>query len=774
MIGLLALHGVLGLGCIAASACLGRRALLVGGVAPLVTLVWLVAQLPSVVDGRVLDEEVSWVPALDLSIALRLDGFALLMALLVAGIGVAVFAYSLSYFEAGSRDVGRLAGLLTLFAGAMLGIVLADDLLLLYTCWELTSVTSYLLIAHEHAEARARAAALHALLVTTAGGLSMLGGFVLLGHQAGTYRLSEILDAPPGGTATSVALVLVLLGVTTKSAQYPFHGWLPGAMAAPTPVSTYLHSATMVKAGIYLLARLAPVFAVLGFWRPLLGVIGLVTMVGGGLRALRQHDLKLLLAFSTVSQLGFLTVMLGVGTPAAVAAGCVLLLAHGLAKAALFMVVGTIDRTTGTRDLRHLPPLGRGWGPVTATAVVACASLAGVPLALGFVAKEASYASFVDGGVAGGGLFVAGLVVGSALTVGYCGRFLWGAFLHPRRRGGAEPSGPPSTAFVAPGALLALGTILLGVIPGALDGLVGAATRSLAQAPASTHLAVWHGWNLPLALSALTLVLGGLIIVVRPRLGRLLAVGDRIPSGADVYLGLLRGLNALANRVTGVVQNGSLPVYAGVILLTASVLPAVTLLSTGRWPGWPRVVETPAHVAVAVVVVGSALAAATNRRRLSAVLLLGMVGYGMAALFVVQGAPDLALTQVAIETLSTVLFVLVLRRLPAQFEKRASRQRRVLRLAIAGTVGASVFAFALFAADSRTARPISDAMVEQALPDGNGRNVVNVILVDFRGLDTLLEITVLAAAAIGAVALARVGRRAATQPTAAFEREGAP
>jgi multicomponent Na+:H+ antiporter subunit A len=766
LIWLLALHAVVGAAIVAGGRRIGRRGALLGAVPPLVTLGWLALEWSDVMAGTPVVEHTGWVPDLGIAIDLRLDAFAALMVLLVAGIGVVVMLYSSAYFASGGHDVGRLAGVLTLFAGAMLGVVLADDLLVLYTCWELTSVTSYLLIGHDHTEAKARAAALHALLVTVTGGLAMLGGFVLLGQAAGTFRLSEILEHPPSGGAVNAALALVLLGAFTKSAQYPFHGWLPGAMAAPTPVSAYLHSATMVKAGIYVLARFTPAFAVTGFWRPAVIGIGLLSMIGGGLRALRQNDLKLLLAFGTVSQLGFLAVLFGLGSQAAVEAGCVLLLAHGAFKAALFMVAGILDRQTGTRDLRELPPLGPGWWPLVAVAAVSAASMAGLPLLLGFVAKEAAYAAALESGFAWSGWVAGGLVAGSILTVAYSARIVWGAFVLPVRRRPAGPGqgreavpSPPPAAFLGPVAVLGVASVLLGLLPGRLDDLVGAATGALDESAPDAHLALWHGLGAPLALSAVTVALGALAFAARAPLARALSVGDRLPSGADVYLALLRGLHRTATRVTAVVQNGSLPIYAGVILLTAAVLPAVTLHMGASWPGWPEAVDTPAHLPVAALIIGSALAAATNRRRISAVLFLGLTGYAMAALYVVQGAPDLALTTVAIETLSTVLFVLVLRHLPVRFERKASRQRGVVRLVVAGTVGLSVFAFALLAGGSRTAEPVSSEMVQRSLPDGHGRNVVNVILVDFRGLDTMGEITVLAAAAIGAVALARAGRR---------------
>jgi multicomponent Na+:H+ antiporter subunit A len=767
VIALLALHGAVGLVVMAFGERLGRSGLLAGALPSAAALGWLAWQAPSVLDGEVVAERLSWVPALDLAFGLRLDGFGLLMALLVSGIGVLVFAYGLRYFPARRYALGRLAGLLTLFAGAMLGLVVADNLLALYVFWELTSVTSFLLIGNDHTEARSRAAALQALLVTGAGGLALLGGVVLLGTAAGTYSLSGLLADTPAGTTVTTGLVLIVVGAMTKSALYPFHSWLPGAMVAPTPVSAYLHSATMVTAGVYLLARFAPVYATTAPWRPLVLSVGLMTMVAAGLRALRQCDLKLLLAFGTVSQLGFLAVLFGAGTPEATLAGCMLLLAHALFKAALFMVVGILDHQAGTRDLRELPPLGPGWAPTRIVTVLSAASMAAVPLTVGFVAKESAYDAFGHGDLIGGGLVLAGIVGGSVLTVAYAARFVWGAFGAGRARTDRPPAPPPGVALLAPAGVLAAATVVTGVFPETLNRLVGAAAGALEPGTGTVHLALWHGFTGTLGLSALTLALGLALFALRAPVARLLALGHSLPSGADGYLWTLRGLNRLADRVTGVVQYGSLPLYCGIILLTAAAVPGWVLVTSRGWLRWPEVVDTWAHVPVAALLVAAALAAATVRHRFSAALFLGVVGYGMAGLFVVQGDPDLALTQVAIETLATVLFVLALRRLPDRFERTSTPRLRALRYGVSIVFGVAMFGVALEASAFQSPSPVAAEMVEQSLPEGHGRNVVNVILVDFRGWDTLGEITVLAVAAIGAVALARAGR----QPRSAGRRE---
>ena len=740
---------------------------------------WLATQLGELGDGGAVTESTAWIPELGLTVDLRLDGFAALMVALVAGIGVLVFWFAAGYFADATPDLGRLLGLLVLFGGSMAGLVLADNVFVLYMFWEATSITSYLLIGNSHENPRARAAALHALLVTGLGGLAMFVGLLLIGQAAGTFRLSDILADPPAGGAVTAGLVLVLIGATTKSAQYPFHSWLPGAMVAPTPVSAYLHSATMVKAGVYLVARFAPAFAEYAVWRPIVLTVGLVTMVFGGLRALRQHDLKLLLAFGTVSQLGLLFVLFGAGYEDAALAGTLMLLAHALFKAALFMVVGILDHQTGSRDLRALTGLDRRWRPLIVVGVVAAASMAGVPLAFGFVAKEQALAAFDPSGPGTwwwSAPLLAGLAAGSCLTFAYSVRWAWGAFT----AGGSDwqPAPPPApldrppgASFWAPPAVLAAVTLALGVAPVLGDGLVDAALRSLVPGARHVHLALWHGWTLALGLSLAVYAIGAALFVARRPVAGLLARGRVIPNGSDAYLSALRGLNLVADRLTRVVQNGSLPFYAGVILFTAAVAPAAFLLLAGDLPGWPDMIDSPAHVPVVVALVGGALGAALLPRRLGAALLLSVVGYGMAALFVVEGAPDLALTQVTIETLGTVLFVLVLRRLPRRFSRPTSAG--VLpRLVVSAAVGAAVFLFALTAADHRTAPPVSDEMIARAYPDGHGKNIVNVILVDFRGLDTLGEITVLGVAAVGAVALARATvspRRRAAAPAGAAE-----
>ena len=722
--------------------------------APAVTLVWVLTRLRGVGHSEVLTERIEWMPRFGLNLDLRLDRLSAVMVLLAAGVGVAVFTYSAKYFDSKDPRVGRLLGLLTLFGGAMVGLVLSDNLLVLYGFWELTSVTSFLLIGDRHEKEKARNAALQALLVTGTGALAMLGGFLVLANAAGTYSLSAIVADPPSGGPVSAALALILLGAFTKSAQYPFHAWLPGAMVAPTPVSAYLHAATMVKAGVYLIARLSPAFApIVWWWTPVVVTVGVTTMVIAGARALRRSDIKVLLAHGTVSQLGFMVALFGIGTPEAFSAGCVLLLAHGLFKAAAFFAVGIVDHQFSTREVSELPhiPMGRGvpgWTLTTAVTVSAAASMAGIPLMLGFIAKEGAIRAFLDGAP----LAVIGVAVGSILTVAYSARFAWGAL----GRDSTSPveidpvSSPPSLVMVVPALALTLLTVAGGLWPASIDQL----TRS--------HLALWHGFDSTLVISAGVILTGSVLFLLRRPL---LALGPAPRDGERGLAPALGWLDRSAERLTAYTQPGSLPTYAGVILFTAAVLPVWALTRGNGWPGLPHFIDDPAHLPVAAVLVGAALAASASRRRFSAALFLGATGYAMAGLFVVQGAPDLALTQVAIETLSTVLFVLVLRRLPDRFgwsgkgESRMTKHQRALRLVVAATVGVSVFVLAITMASNQPAAPLSGTMIAKSQPEAGGANVVNVILVDFRGFDTLGEITVLVSAAIGAVALARAGRR---------------
>jgi multicomponent Na+:H+ antiporter subunit A len=751
---------------------LGRWAFLPLALAPLAATVWALAQTGRVLDGATVTEVVPWVPGLGLELALRLGTLQWVMVLVVAGVGVLVMAYCPWYFT-GDKPLTGFATSFTAFVGAMLGLVLADDLLVLFVFWELTTIFSFLLIGFEPTKRAGRLAALQALMVTTLGGLAMFVGMLLLGREAGTFRISEVLADPPTGTATTVAVLLLLLGALSKSAQFPLHFWLPGAMAAPTPVSAYLHAASMVKAGIYLVALLAPAFAAVPGWHLVLLTLGATTMLVGGWRSLRQNDIKLLLAYGTVSQLGFLMTVLSIGSRTAALAGTAVLLAHALFKATLFLVVGVVDSATGTRDLHRLSGLGRRLPVLAVAAGAAGASMAGVPPLLGFVGKETVWYGLLElsrGETEGvpawaGTTVLVALVAGSCLTAAYTARFLWGTFA---AKPGVDPTvlqARPRTGFVAAPVVLAALGLVLGFAGPPLTTLLSPYAGSLPSGGHEEYLALWHGLGAPLLLSALSVVVGLLLFVVREPLCRFQA-RFAVPVSADqAYRLAVRGVDRAAVEVTGAFQRGSVSVYLAIILVVVLLAPGGALVAQLldddtplRVVGWDRAGQP----LVVLVVAAAAIMTVRSRRRLRAVVLAGVTGYGCALLFLLHGAPDIALTQVLVETVSLVVFVLVLRRLPAYFTDRPLRRTRFWRMGLAAAVGLAVAGFVLVAGSARTATPISAAFPEAAYEFGYGRNVVNVTLVDIRAWDTFGEISVLVAAATGVASLIFLDTRGST------------
>ncbi len=538
-------------------------------------------------------ESVPWIPQLDLTLDTRLDPLSWLMTLIVGGVGALVLLYCVRYFTRDEAALGRFAAFLTAFAGSMYGLVVADDVYLLFIFWELTTVFSYLLIGHYTRRRASRASALQALLVTTLGGLAMLVGLVLLSQQAGTSNLSGLIAAAPSGPIATTAVALVLVGAITKSAILPFHFWLPGAMAAPTPVSAYLHAAAMVKAGIYLVARLAPGFADTPGWRETLVILGVVTMLVGGWRALRENDLKLVLAYGTVGQLGFLITIVGFGTRDAALAGLALLLAHALFKSTLFLVVGIIDHDAGTRDLRRLSGLGRRSPILAGVAVLAALSMAGLPPTFGFVAKEAVLTAFLDSGLEGaiwGWVALVGVGLGSILTVAYTARFVWGAFA--RKPGMADTEvGRAEPGFLASPLILAMFGLLLGPLASLVDGVLAPAATGLPAAvgereivDSGSHLALWHGFEPALGLSAVTLAAGIGLFLARDAVARLQQALTVEFSAAAGYRHTLHAVDRSAARTTAFIQRGSLPSYLAIILLVLLGTAGTALALVRDWP----------------------------------------------------------------------------------------------------------------------------------------------------------------------------------------------
>ena len=697
--------------------------------------------------------ELPWAPSLGLSLSFQLDGLGLLFAILITGIGALIVLYSSRYLE-GHAQANRFYASLFAFMGAMLGVVLSDNVLTLFVFWELTGFTSYLLIGFEHERAAARAAAFQALIVTGAGGLALLAAGVLLIDVAGTTNLSamaaaraSIVTSPSYGPIAG----LVLLAAFTKSAQVPFHFWLPNAMEAPTPVSAYLHSATMVKAGVYLIARMTPIVGSTSLWTIAVTVAGTATMVVGAYRGVQETDLKRILAYSTLSALGVLTMLLGLGTREAIIAALVYLVAHAGYKGALFLVAGAIDHEVGTRDISALAGLRRTM-PITALAGSAAAlSMAGVPLTLGFVGKDGAYEALLHASDWFPWLLV--LTVLASVFLGLAGLL---AGVSPFR-GNVAPTTDvhdPAWQLWFPPLVLATSGLFAGIAPSVLNRPLSTAATTIAGGSVDLSLRVWHGVTPALLLSVLTLAAVGFAYVAhdavrtrtwRPRHGT-----------EDVYDGALSALNVVSHAIAPALHSASLRTYVMVIVTTSVLVGSAALLTApGFGSAAPRTSITAHDVLIVFIIIAGAIAATVVRSTMSAVLSLGAVGYGVAMMFLSFGAPDLAMTQFSVETLTVLIYVLVFRhfRRLGELSPRLVRARDAL---IAVGSGAFIGGLLLSVATSETAPRLKEYFAEFGPTLGHGRNIVNVILVDFRAFDTLGEITVLATAAIGVRGLLRL------------------
>ncbi|MHA6798408.1 hydrogen gas-evolving membrane-bound hydrogenase subunit E [Bounagaea algeriensis] len=738
-----------------------RAAFFTAAVPPAAMLVWALAHAGSALHGVPRTESLTWAPLLGLEFTFRLDSLALLLTILVTGIGALVLVYSAAYFGPGSGAARRSAPLLLTFAAVMLGLVLADDLLTVYVFWELTTICSFLLVGQAGVSRESRRSSVQALMVTTLGGLVMLLGFVVLGESAGTYRISELTADPPGGAPAAVAAVLVLVGAFTKSAQLPFHNWLPAAMIAPTPISAYLHAASMVKAGVFLVARMAPIFADVELWTVLTVVFGLVTMIVAGWRALHEYDLKKLLAYGTVSQLGFLMVLAGPGTYTTMLAADTMLLAHGMFKAALFLGVGIIDHQAGTRDVRELSGLGRRMPWLATLTTIAALSMAGVPPTLGFLGKEAAFESFIAGGGALSTWGAIGLLIGSIFTAGYTARLLWGAFATKEGLAPTRATAPSPVLWV-PAALPAAVSLVLGIGYPITDALAAGYATNFAVGTETYHLELWHGFNLALLCSVIALVGGAALHLARNSVGAFRARLPRIADAQRGYESIMATLERTAVGITGRIQAGSLPIYLGVILVMVLLVPGTAMLAhTADLPVDLRAYDNPLQVALALGAIVAAFAVLRARRRLTAVLMVGIIGYCIGGLFIVDGGPDLALAQFMVETLTLVVFVFVLRRLPVRFrqERESNNRLRWPRALVAGTVGTFIAVSALvFSAARQAPSAVSGHFIANAEEGAGAENVVNAILVDFRALDTVGEISVLGITATGVASLILAGR----------------
>ena len=734
------------------------------------SLALLLSQAGAVLDGRVLLLQAPWMPAIGLNLHWRLDGLALMFAGLITGIGLLIVWYAAWYLHH-SDPAGKFFGQLMLFMAAMLGIVLADNLLLLVVFWELTSVSSFLLVGYwgQKADggAAARAGARMALAVTGGGGLALLAGVLVLGQMAGTYDLSVML-ATPGlieriqtDARYPLALALILLGCFTKSAQWPFHFWLPEAMAAPTPVSAYLHSATMVKAGLFLLLRLHPVVGGTALFEGVVASVGLVTMVFAAFVAIFKHDLKALLAYSTVSQLGLVTFLIGLGSPMAVVVALFHILNHACFKAALFMSAGIIDHETHTRDLRRLAGLMALMPVMGVLVMVAAAAMAGLPPFNGFISKEMMLKESISGGSALWPalpwLVPALATLGGLFSAAYSLRLVHDVFFNgPPKALPVAHSHEPPWGMKAPVVLLVALCVLLGLVPMLLVGpLVGAASAAVLAAPAPAFdLVLWHGLNLPLAMSGIAVAGGALLYAALMRGRRLHGYVPRRFSGRMAFEGGLDALLRGARAVTAWAENGSLQRYAALLVAGAAALVAWGLWADPAATGARVLLPATPLAAVLWLLLLATCAAllATHHLRFRAIVLVGVIGLVASLTFLAFSAPDLALTQLAVEVVSTVLLLMGLALLPPRTPRESSAGRRTRDAALAGIAGLGV-AWLAWLVMTRDHDSIAWYFLENSISKGGGANVVNVILVDFRGYDTWGEITVLGIAAVGVLAL---------------------
>ncbi len=714
--------------------------------------------------GESVDVLMPWMPTLDVGLSLRLDGLSLLFALLVLVIGAGVLFYSARYLGAAGRHESFYL-LMTTFAAAMLVLVLADDLVVLFVAWEITTLCSFFLIARSGEGAREPA--VRTLLVTVAGGLCLLAAVAVMAAAAGTTRVSEVLAHPfwaDDPTTTTIVAVLLAMAAFTKSAQFPFQSWLPDSMVAITPVSAYLHAAAMVKAGIYLLLRFSPVLAEVPVWNLLLISSGLLTALLGAVSALRRHDLKELLAYSTISQLGLLVAMIGVGTPEALLAAVVHTIAHALFKAALFMLVGVIDHEAGTRDIRELRGL-RLRMPITAVGLgLAATSMAGVPLMLGFISKESMFTAFLDAPLPGWlvALITLAAATTSILTLAYSGRLVLGAF---SGRSETEVREAPAAFWAVP-VLGATAGLLLGVAPFLLDTLAGNAASATAGHDVEAHLVLWHGFTAALGVSVIVLTLGVVLIVMRRRVDRFLAPMTFPISGLAIVDGLRARTISVGAEVGSWAGSRSPRRHLAIPAVCLIVMAALAAASLDSLPPVEGNPSRQLDWVLVVLVAAGVLAAVSAQTRISALVVTGVVGFTMTLWFFVLGAADVALTQLLVEILTVCVMVLLLQRLPARFRRDTPRQQiPAAVIAIGAGVATTLGVWAL--TGRRGASDAASYYLREGEEITGGANVVNTILVDFRALDTLGELTVLGVAGVAVAALLK-GRRPSPRRPATY------
>jgi multicomponent Na+:H+ antiporter subunit A len=730
---------------------------------PLSLFIFFLNHAGRIAGGDTLLEVRTWAPAMEVGFSFYLDGLGLIFALLITGIGTVIVFYSGGYLR-GHPELGRFYLYLLGFMASMLGLVLAGNGIVLFIFWELTSLTSYFLIGFDHQRESARSAALQALLVTGLGGLALLAGILMLGAVGGSLEIYDLLDRGAsirGHALYFPILLLVLIGAFTKSAQFPFHFWLPSAMEGPAPVSAFLHSATMVKAGVYLLLRLTPVLGGTETWHTTLTLFGAVTMIGGAWLALFQSDMKKILAYTTVNGLGTMVYLTGLGSHLAIQAAVVFLVGHALYKGSLFLAAGVVDHETGSRDVRRLQGLFRQLPAIAIAAILSGFSMAGLPPLLGFVAKELVYETVLKLPTAGWLPTVVALGA-NALLFAATAVLLVRPFFSGWRR---PPTGHHRISLdLTLGPLLpaAVG-LFCGLAPGLIDmSLVSPAVSAVTGRAEMIHLSLWHGLTPMLALSGVTVLAGAGLALgfqrVRDRIEPLRRIRRYGPeAGYDI---LLAGLKALAAWQTRIFQGGYLHNYVLTIVLTVIGLTGVTLAShpAGFYLDLQRLEIRLFELVITGLMIAGAVVAVVARSRLSAVVAMGVIGYGLALVFIDFGAPDLAMTQFIIETMTVILFVLVIYRLP-HYTLFSTPAQRFVHAVVGIASGLMMTFLVLVALSVQQGSLLSDFFFENSLLLAHGRNVVNVIIVDFRSLDTLGEITVLSLAGIGVYTLLKLRPR---------------
>ncbi len=736
---------------------------------PILVFAYFASFLGSNFENQV--RSIDWIPSLDISLTFHLDGLSLLFALLITGIGSLVVLYSIFYLDKTER-LGHFYTYLYIFMAAMLGVVLSDNVFGLYVFWEFTSLSSFLLIGYWHFKERSRYGAVKSLLITVMGGFSLLAGLILLTIVTGTTSIRGMVDQADVILASPFLpfiMAFLLLGAFTKSAQFPFHIWLPDAMEAPTPVSAYLHSATMVKAGIYLMARFSPIFGGEPSFFMLLSLFGIITLVCGSYMAVRQTDLKAILAYSTISQLGMIMAMLGFGTDVAIFAAVFHILNHATFKGSLFMVAGIVDHETGTRDIRRLGGL-MTFMPISATlALFGTFSMAGVPLPFlnGFYSKEMFFdASLQLSGYTGTfvEILAAALpylaVLGSIFTFVYSMYLFFGTFrgTYKEEQLPVKPHEAPFMMLVSP-MILVLGVIIIGLVPSIFnDGLLTHAASAVFGSEVTKEISFWHGFIPPLYMSLAVVAIGTLLYVFNSKWERIYNVMPGKFSFNRIYDWVVKQLESASNRITSSYMNGSMRLYMVLLLIAVT---GITFLGLWMTNGFNFEVTDVAPVTVhevliAVVMAAAAIATIFVRNRLAIIIVVGVVGYGLAILFVLYLAPDLALTQLIVETVTVALFLLCFYHLPNLKKRTESLAHRGVNLFVSLGFGALLLVISLSAYNSRFFDTISGYFTENSYKLGGGDNIVNVILVDFRGLDTLFEVAVLFGAGLGIYSLIRL------------------